>query len=219
MKLQNDKVKYYLHNLIHRYPALKVVKKEIMDAYIAMGKCYLSNGKLLVAGNGGSAADAEHIVGELGKGFCVDRKIPCSIQKKILEVDKEAGEFLNGILQKPLPAIALNTLSLSSAFANDVDPVGVFAQLVLSYGEEGDVFLALSTSGNSTNILYASIVAKAMGLKTIILTGKSGGILAKYADISVKVPEEEVHLIQEYHLPIYHCWCMMLEKYFFNLNT
>ena len=170
----------------------------------------------MVCGNGGSAADSEHIVGELMKGFTLPRKVPAEMSKKFTQVDNDLGNVLTENLQEALPSIALTThAALSTAFMNDCQPVLVFAQQVYGYAQEGDCFLGISTSGNSQNVLYAAVVAKAQGLSLIGLTGAKQNKLEKYCDVCIHVPETETYKIQELHLPIYHCICLMLEDYFF----
>lgn len=205
--------------LISRYPKLSDVRDSIISAYDVMVGSYENQGKLLVAGNGGSAADSEHIVGELMKRFKINRKISDALVMKLIESDAKRGAILARNLEMYLPAIALtNHPALSTAYINDVDGYGVFAQQLLGFGRPGDVFLGISTSGNSQNIMNAAVVAKALSIPVIGLTGADGGELASYADVAVKVPETETYLIQELHLPIYHCWCLMLEDYFFGAN-
>lgn len=202
--------------LIGRYPELETVKESVVDGYLLMEKSYLNGGKLLIAGNGGSAADAEHIAGELMKRFKLPRPVSPDFARKLKEIDSDRGEKLARELENALPAISLTTHeALSTAYLNDVGGLGVFAQQLYGYGREGDVFLGISTSGNSKNVMYAAVVAKAMGIKVLGLTGAAGGELAGIADIAVRVPETETYMIQELHLPIYHCWCMMLEDRFF----
>lgn len=216
MKTLEARLNKHIELLINRYPVLQPVNEAIQKAYLLMGECYENRGKVLIAGNGGSAADAEHIVGELMKGFKMARTPDNDFAEKLIAVDDERGMKLATELQGSLPAIALNNhLALNSAFLNDVDGLLCYAQQVYGYGKKGDVFLGISTSGNSKNILYASVVAKALGMKLIGFTGTEGGELAKIADIAVKVPENETYKIQELHLPIYHCWCLMLEDRFF----
>ena len=206
----------YIEQLVTRYPVLETVKNDIWQTYEVLENCFLSGNKLLVAGNGGSAADAEHIVGELMKGFVKRREIPQEMAEKLWRTDLEAGEELAGKLQGALPAIALTGHSaLSTAFLNDVDGRLTYAQQVYGYGVEGDVFLGISTSGNADNIHFASITAKAKGMKVVGLTGKDGGLLRVDADVAVIVPEKETYKIQELHLPIYHTLCLMLEEHFF----
>lgn len=209
----------HIEKLIKRYPRLSTVSDEIYKAYLIMKHCYENNGKLLIAGNGGSCADAEHMVGELMKNFKLERK-PCrNVISKIAEIDKDIATNLLKELQETLPAISLNcNTSLFTAFGNDVDYTAYYAQLIYGYAKENDVFLGISTSGESVNIIKAVLVAKAKGIQVIALTGKKGGRLSELADICVKVPEEDVSYIQELHLPIYHCWCSMLEEYFFSYN-
>ena len=181
-----------------------------------METCYENGGKLLIAGNGGSAADSDHIVGELMKGFVKRRPVSAEFAEALKQADPERGEELAKKLQGGLPAIALtNHTALSSAFANDVDGMLSYAQQVNGYGKAGDVFLGISTSGNSENVMYAAVTAKAKGLKVVGLTGKTGGKLAKLADVAIIVPEQETYKIQELHLPIYHVLCLMLEDKFY----
>jgi D-sedoheptulose 7-phosphate isomerase len=204
-------------DLVERHPLLKNAERDIAGAYDLMENCFRSNGKLLIAGNGGSAADAEHIVGELMKSFVLDRRLDTSFAEKLRAADREKGAFLTERLQGALPAMSLTgQIGLSTAFGNDVDGELVFAQQLYGYGNKGDVFLAISTSGNSRNVIYAAIVAKAKGMQIICLTGANGGELTKYADVAVKVPETETYKVQELHLPIYHSWCLALEKSFFH---
>ena len=210
----NEKI--YLEELITRYPALEPVRESIEEVYDILRECFESGHKLLVAGNGGSAADSEHIVGELMKGFVKRRPVPEAMAKKLEEIDPEAGRNLAGRLQGGLPAIALTGHpGLSTAFLNDVDGEMVYAQQVYGYGQEGDVFLGISTSGNAANIHYAVVDARALGMKVVGLTGKDGGKLGRYADKAVIVPEKETFKIQELHLPVYHALCLMLEERFF----
>lgn len=207
----------YIDLLISRYPTLGCCEKKIEDACECMIESFENNGKLLIAGNGGSAADALHIVGELMKGFVLPRKLTATMQEDVKNVcNPEHVNYLINNLQQALPAIALvENTGLSTAFANDNAPDLVFAQQVLGYGNVGDVFFGISTSGNSKNVLYAMEIAKARGLKTIALTGKSGGKLKRIADICITVPETETYKIQELHLPIYHAICLALEEEFF----
>lgn len=206
----------YLTELIQRYPVLEPLKEEIYAAYEILRDCFASGHKLLAAGNGGSAADAEHIVGELMKGFVKRRQIPAEMAEKLWHIDLEDGEVLAGKLQGALPAIALtNHSALSTAFLNDVDGKLIYAQQTYGYGVEGDVFLGISTSGNAANVHYASITARAKGMKVIGLAGRDGGLMRSDADVAIIVPEKETYKIQELHLPIYHTLCLMLEEYFF----
>lgn len=202
--------------LLERYPALKTIESELQQACDLMQEAYEGGNKLLVAGNGGSAADAEHIVGELMKGFKLQRPLSEEEKAALCKADATIGAELGAKLQGALPAIALsNHPALNTAFINDVDASMVFAQQMNGYGNAGDVFLAITTSGNSKNVLYAAVLAKAKGLKVIALTGGTGGKIKELADVTVIVPEKETYKIQELHLPIYHCWCLMLENTFF----
>ena len=211
-----NNVNEQLELLIKRYPALQCVKDDIQKAYQIIAESYAQGGKLLVAGNGGSAADAEHIVGELMKGFKKPRKLEKDMQDKLKNVSSDYGSVLAENLQGALPAIALDGHpALTTAYMNDCEPLLCFAQQVNGYGNENDVFLGISTSGNSKNILYAAITAKAKGLKVIGLTGQKESKLSDIADICIKAPETETYMIQELHLPIYHCLCLMLEERYY----
>jgi len=202
--------------LIERYPQLAVCKEDIKKAYELLEEAYSKGRKLLVCGNGGSASDSEHIVGELMKEFKLKRKVYSDQAAALKEIDPELGQVLAENLQGALPAISLTGhSSLQTAFMNDAVPELVFAQQVNGYGKPGDVFLGISTSGNSKNVLYAAVNAKARGLKVIGLTGAKENKLMKYADVCIRVPETETYKIQEFHLPVYHCLCLMLEEKFF----
>lgn len=202
--------------LMRRYPALSPIREAFIAAYLLMQESFERDGKLLVAGNGGSAADSEHIVGELMKRFKIPRPITPELSEKLKAVDPARGAELTRSLERALMAIPLVAHeALSTAFMNDETAVDVYAQQLLGYGRPGDVFLGISTSGNSENVLRCIVVAKALGVKVIGLTGASGGKMADVCDVIVKAPERETYMIQEYHLPIYHSWCLMLEDYFF----
>jgi D-sedoheptulose 7-phosphate isomerase len=206
----------HLQQLIQRYPRLETIKSEISAAFSITSESFKSGGKLLIAGNGGSAADAEHITGELMKNFVKKRKLSEAFISEIKNIDSEIAQYLITNLQPGLPAIALSShSSLNTACINDIDGGITFAQQVYGYGKEGDALLGISTSGNSKNVLYAAAAAKAKKLKVIALTGESGGKLKTFADVSICVPETETWKIQELHLPVYHCLCLMLEDYFF----
>lgn len=212
-----NRIEVHLELLLKRYPLLEVCRHEIVAAYGIMATCYEKGGKLLVAGNGGSAADAEHIVGELMKGFMKPRKVCKEYASKLIAANAEFGHTLVEHLQGALPAIALDGHpGLTTAYMNDCEPNLCFAQQVNGYGNSGDVLLGISTSGNSKNILYAATVAKAKGMQVIGLTGKKDSKLSQMADVCIRVPQIETFMIQEHHLPIYHCLCLMLEEKFFN---
>lgn len=205
-----------LNELLNRYPSLCDCKEDIEKAAKAITECYEKGGKLLLCGNGGSCADCEHIVGELMKGFL--KKRPLNDSKKVemkSKCDLVDDELLSK-LQGGLPAIAIPSITaLNSAFCNDVDPELVYAQPLMSLAKENDILIGISTSGNSKNVLGAVKVAKALGIKVVGLTGKTGGKLRETADICICAPETETFKIQELHLPIYHYLCAAVEEHFF----
>ena len=208
-----------INELVNRYPVLGEIREDIEKVYKMIVECYENGGKMLIVGNGGSAADAEHIVGELMKGFLKERPVSEEMEAALKAVDPERGAALTKKLQGGLPAIALTAhTSLNTAFANDKDPVMIFAQQVNGYGKPGDVFLGISTSGNAENVMYAAVTAKAKGLKVLALTGKDGGKLAKVADASIIIPVQETYKIQEYHLPVYHYLCAIVEEKVFGAD-
>ena len=214
-ELENRLMKH-IDLLVERYPSLENAKEDIVAAYLLLEESYKNGGKLLVAGNGGSAADAEHIVGELMKGFKMPRKPEADFAEKLVAENRELGAVLAEKLQGALPAIALDGHpALSTAYMNDCEPLLCFAQQVNGYGKEGDVFLGISTSGNSKNVLYAATTAHAKGMKVIGLTGAKDSRLKDMSDVCIKAPQTETYMIQELHLPIYHCLCLMLEDKFF----
>ena len=216
MRELSSKLKKHVELLISRYPVLECCEDSIIRAYFMLEESYAAGHKLLVAGNGGSAADSEHIVGELMKGFKLARKLDEAISQKLINESEELGKTLAENLQGALPAIALDGHpALSTAYMNDCEPLLCFAQQVNGYGAEGDVFLGISTSGNSKNILYAAVTAHAKGMKVIGLTGAKDSKLDVLSDVCIKVPQTETYMIQELHLPVYHCLCLMLEDRFF----
>lgn len=219
MRTLENRLVRHIDLLLDRYPVLESIRENIIEAYLIMEECYLNGGKLLIAGNGGSAADAEHIAGELMKRFKILRPVSSEYAEKLVAVDAERGSALAKNLECSLMAIPLVAHeALTTAYINDVDGLGVFAQQLFGYGRKGDVFLGISTSGNSKNVMNATVVARASGIKVIGLTGAKGGELADVSDVAVKVPETETYMIQELHLPIYHCWCLMLEDRFFGYS-
>jgi D-sedoheptulose 7-phosphate isomerase len=206
----------HIDTLIQRYPALALCKDDILTAYTTLCEAYTKECKLLVCGNGGSASDCEHIVGELMKEFKLKREVYKEQAANMKQIDEQLGSVLANHLQGALPAITLTShSSLTTAFMNDSQPELVFAQQVNGYGKAGDVLLGISTSGNSMNVLYAAVTAKAKGLKVIGLTGQRDSRLKSLSDVCIQVPETETYKIQELHLPVYHCLCMMLEEHFF----
>lgn len=211
-----DKVLKHVDVLIERYPELSNTREDIIAAYEILKNSYENGGKLLIAGNGGSAADSEHIVGELMKGFENPRHLPEEYKERLKAVNEELGSVLAENLQGSLPAIALDGhLALTTAYMNDCEPLLCFAQQVNGYGKAGDVFLGISTSGNSKNVLYAATVAKAKGMKVIGLTGVKDSKLSQMADVTIHSTQSRTYMIQEHHLPIYHCLCLMLEDHFY----
>lgn len=206
----------HLDHLIDRFPKLIVCRKDIWQAYELLETAYSNGGKLLVCGNGGSASDSEHIVGELMKEFKLKRKVYGEQAVALKNIDADMGQVLADNLQGALPAISLTGHSaLQTAFMNDAVPELVFAQQVNGYGNTNDVFLGISTSGNSKNVLYAAVTAKSKGLKIIGLTGANDNKLMAFSDVCIRVPETETYKVQELHLPVYHCLCLMLEEKFF----
>lgn len=204
-----------IEELVRRYPVLTVNRDGIVAAVGALIQAYKEGHKVLVCGNGGSAADALHIVGELMKAFVCKRNLPAEVRENFLKHCSH-GEYLVNNLQQALPAISLvSEAGLLTAYANDVAPDMNFAQQVFGQGRGGDVLLAISTSGNSTNVIYAAEVAKAMGITVISLTGQSGGKMKDISDILINVPEKETFKIQELHLPVYHALCLAVEAEFF----
>lgn len=208
----------HIDTLIDRYPKLIVCKEDIIKAFELMLEAYNNKRKLLVCGNGGSASDSEHIVGELMKEFKLKRKVYADQAEAMKAIDPDMGTTLAENLQGALPAICLTGhSSLTTAFMNDANADLVFAQQVNGYGKANDVFLGISTSGNSKNVCYAAITAKSKGLKVIGLTGAKESKLSTLADCCIRVPETETYKIQELHLPVYHCLCLMLEDHFFGV--
>lgn len=205
----------YIKELVERYPALLACEKDIRAAADAIIESYKAGGKLIVAGNGGSAADSDHITGELLKSFVKKRKPEQKFLDALAAIDSDTGSYLSDKLQGSLPAVALtNNSALMTASLNDVDGNVLFAQQVMGFGKKNDVFLGISTSGNSKDVIYALVVAKTLGVKTVALTGKSGGKCKDIADISIIVPQNETFKIQELHLPVYHALCLTIEEYF-----
>lgn len=205
-----------LNTLITRYPALAPLKGDVLTLAEAVCNAYRCGGKVMIAGNGGSAADAEHIVGELMKGFCRRRPLSAESKTALIAADPVRGAHLAEVLQQGLPAIALtNHPALSTAFANDCDPNAVFAQQVWGFGGKEDVLIVISTSGNAENLLLAAAAAHAKGMKVALLTGEHGGKLAEVCDIVLRASAKETYQVQEYHLPIYHALCLLVEDAFF----
>lgn len=193
--------------LYKHYPELEAIKNEIDEAVKMCVECYKNGGKIMIAGNGGSAADAEHIVGELMKGFKLKRPV----------TDGRIPEELRQKLQGSLPAICLSGgVALPTAYANDVDGDYTVAQTLYGLGKAGDIFIAISTSGNAKNLYHAAVLAKSLGIRTVAMTGEAGGRLAPICDIALKVPAGETYRVQEYHLPVYHHICAEVEAAMFS---
>ena len=207
-----EEVRKELETVIRNYPELSICKDDILRAYEIMKQCYLQGGLIMTCGNGGSASDAEHIVGELMKSFKLKRGLTKEQRETLRYAFPAEGIYLADNLQQGIPAISLVSQSaISSAFINDVAADMVFAQQVFGYGNAGDVILGISTSGNSKNIINACRVAKAFGIGTIGMTGKDGGKLRQICDVTICVPTNETYRVQEYHLPVYHTLCAMIE--------
>lgn len=203
-----------IKELVTRYPSLSSLEESLRESAERLIRCYRTGHKIMVCGNGGSAADALHIVGELMKAFVCKRAITEEWQEKFAKLPD--GAYMSRNLQMALPAISLvSETGLLTAYANDVAPDMNFAQQVFGQGNEGDVLLAISTSGNSKNVLYAAEVAKAKSITVIALTGHDGGKLKEYTDILLNVPEKETFKIQELHLPVYHALCLAVEAEFY----
>lgn len=205
-----------LNTLVARYPALAPLRADVEKLAETVCNAYRQGGKVMTAGSGGSASDAEHIVGELMKGFCRRRPLSEADKAALIAADPVRGAHLAETLQQGLPAIALtNHPALSTAFANDCDPNAPFAQQVWGYGNKEDVLIVMSTSGNAENLLLATAAAHAKGMKVALLTGEHGGKLAQVCDIVLRAPAKETYQVQEYHLPIYHALCLLVEDAFF----
>ncbi|MHB8063939.1 MAG: D-sedoheptulose-7-phosphate isomerase [Ruminiclostridium sp.] len=216
MKISTVKI---LDSLIESYPQLAECKTSVYDAAQTMIACYKKHGKLMICGNGGSATDSDHIVGELMKAFKLDRPIDYETKKKLAWLFPEDAERFSVTLQRSLPAISLTGHSaLITAISNDVSGDMIFAQQVFGYGEKTDALIALSTSGDSVNIVNAVKAARLKGVTTIAMTGKSGGKLKPLCDFAIMVPETETYRIQELHLPVYHALCAMAENEFFGVE-
>lgn len=209
-------VKKLYQNFFNEYPQLSVCSLEIAGAFEAICTCYHDGGKLLVCGNGGSASDAEHIVGELMNKFAIKRPAPADMHERLSESGAKNADYLFSKLEQGLAAISLvSQTSLMTAIINDIGADMVFAQQVYGYGKAGDVLLALSTSGNSPNVVNAVNVARAVGMSSIGFTGESGGIMKDLCHITIRVPEKITCRVQQLHLPVYHLLCSMVEDEFF----
>jgi D-sedoheptulose 7-phosphate isomerase len=207
---------YILTELLNRYSELQPLKDRIAEAAAVIAETYRNSGKVLVCGNGGSCSDADHIVGELMKSFEGRRPLAKELQDELVRLSPETGKMLAEKLQQGLPAISLTVhQSLITAIANDISGEVIYAQQVTGWGNKDDVLIGLSTSGNSQNVIDAMIVARAKGLKTIGMTGETGGKMKEWSDILLNVPERRTAYVQELHLPVYHALCMIVEKEIF----
>lgn len=212
----HERLNVHLNLLGERYPVLAPMKEQIAAFFDVIRESYENGGKLIIGGNGGSCSDAEHIVGELMKGFKLLRPLDDVARQKLCAVDPVLGAELADKLQGGLPAVALSSHpALNTAYLNDVSGDMMYAQQVNSLGKPGDVFLAITTSGTALNLRYAAVTAKAKGMKVLALTGKTGGAFNDLADINLVMPCNETYQIQELHLPVYHCLCLLLEDHFF----
>ena len=206
----------HIDALVRRIPALFPLRASIHDALELLLCCIANGGTIMVCGNGGSAADAEHIVGELMKGFLLPRQLTPAMREALASAFPEEGAFLAGALQRGIRAVSLvSGVALPTAFANDVNAECAFAQQVLALGRPADLVWGISTSGMSANVNHAFRVARAFGMKTLGLTGKNGGDMAALCDVELRMPANETYLIQELHLPVYHTLCAALEAELF----
>jgi D-sedoheptulose 7-phosphate isomerase len=213
----NVKSDQIIDRLVERYPDLHCCRVQIADAFEMLQVCFRQRGKALVCGNGGSAADSEHIVGELMKGYMQPRQIPTTMRERLLVACPGNGRYLADHLQGALPAISLvSQTAFLSAYANDVAADMVFAQQVYGYGHPGDVLWGISTSGNAKNVIHALQVGHTLNLSTLGLTGQDGGAMLEYCDVAIRVPSVSTPDVQERHVAIYHALCLMLEREFFS---
>ncbi len=202
--------------LLERYPSLSSIIPEIEKACLVLEEAFRGGKKLLVCGNGGSAADSEHIVGELMKGFVKKRPLSERLRQRLLQVAGSEGAVLADRLQGALPAISLSSqTSLLSAIGNDNGYDFVFAQQVLGYGQPGDVLLAITTSGNSPNVVNACLAARALDLVVVGFTGEGGGRVGELSHVLIAVPERETAHVQELQQAVYHYMCAEIERCFF----
>ncbi|MBR2373386.1 MAG: SIS domain-containing protein [Lentisphaeria bacterium] len=208
-----------LQKLAERYPQLEVCIPALTDMIDSTVSSYRQGGKFIVAGNGGSAADAEHICGELLKGFRSKRSLTSGELKAFTDAFGEEGAAAAANLQGGLPALSLiSHPGFNTAYINDCDPLNLFAQQLWAQGNKGDIFLAISTGGNSGVLRRALMTARVRGIKSFLLTGNRHGICEKYADVTIAVPESETYKIQELHLPVYHAFCAAVESNFWELS-
>lgn len=209
-----------MEELLTRYPVLAVCEETLAEALALMLETYEKGGKIMVCGNGGSCADAQHIVGELMKGFLLRRPMT-EEQKTAFEaaLGKEDAEIFASRMQRGIPAMALDgATGLLTAYANDVDADYIYAQQVFACGQKNDLLIGISTSGNSKNVVNAMKAAKAMGIRTIALTGAKESKSSALASVAIRVPETETFKVQELHLPVYHYLCAEMEESVFGTD-
>jgi len=211
--MKNDKI---LDQLFERYPSLSDLKDRIAEAAGMIIDCYTRGGKLLVCGNGGSSSDSDHFAAELMKSFESRRPLDESLKKRFTEISSSRGKILAEKLEHSLPAISLpSNTALTTAISNDIDPSMIFAQQIIGFGNEGDVFIGISTSGNSQNVVDACITARTLNLNVIGITGITGGKMKQYCDLLINVPETRTAWVQELHLPVLHAICLIVEDHFY----
>ena len=212
--MRNDKS---IDQVCEHFPALTDLRSRISDAAEMIIGCYNKGGKLLICGNGGSSADADHLAAELMKSFESVRPLEECFKNRLYEISGVRGKYLASKLEHSLPAISLSSnTALTTAVSNDIDPSLVFAQQIMGYGNENDLLIGISTSGNSQNIVDACITARALNIKVIGITGKTGGKMKQYCDVLVNVPETRTAMVQELHLPVLHTICRMIENHFYS---
>lgn len=212
--MRNDKS---IDQVCERYPALSDLRSKISDAAEMIIGCYTKGGKLLICGNGGSSVDADHLAAELMKSFESVRPLEESFKNRLYEISGIRGKYLASKLEHSLPAVSLSSnTALTTAVSNDIDPSLVFAQQIMGYGNENDLLIGISTSGNSQNIVDACITARALNINVIGITGKTGGKMKQYCDVLVNVPETRTAMVQELHLPVLHTICRMIENHFYS---
>jgi len=211
--MKNDKI---LDQLCERYPSLSDLKDRIAEAAGMIIDCYTRGGKLLVCGNGGSSSDSDHFAAELMKSFESRRPLDESLKKRFTEISGSRGKILAEKLEHSLPAISLpSNTALTTAISNDIDPSMIFAQQIIGFGNEGDVLIGISTSGNSQNVVDACITARTLNLNVIGITGITGGKMKQYCDLLINVPETRTAWVQELHLPVLHAICLIVEDHFY----
>ena len=213
----SNNVNKHAEDLFRHFPELRPLSRPLFDIYSTLENVFVNGGKLFLCGNGGSGSDSEHIVGELMKNFIIRRPHSEKMKKKF---DESGASDMLDILQPGLPAISLlSHPALSSAFSNDVDGLYNYAQQLYVLGRQGDAVIGISTSGNSKNVFNCFRAASAMGVHTILFTGENNGVCENLAEFKLKAPSRDTYRIQEYHLPLYHTLCIMLEERFYGFEN